>query len=75
MRNQPHQIDLLKSQIKRLWQPATLINVLHTRTDLDSLETCEIQDALKGIGSLLEHQINDIEERLAFILGEEVNNG
>lgn len=74
MRNQPHQINLLKSQIKHLWQSATLINVLHTRTDLDSLEVCEIQDALKGIGSLLEHQINDIEERLAFILGEEADN-
>ncbi|OOF67759.1 hypothetical protein [Rodentibacter caecimuris] len=69
-----NQLDLLKSHIDNLWNSSVLLNFLHTRTDLERIEPCEMERALKGIETSLNIAITEAERRIAFILGEEVNN-
>ncbi|QIM64305.1 hypothetical protein [Frederiksenia canicola] len=64
----PLQFDLLKNAVERLNQPIVMLNVLHNRTALDDLDTCELEQMLKGIESLLQRQANDIQGRIDFIL-------
>lgn len=68
------QLNPLKTKISRLWEVSTLINFLHTRTDLERIEPCEMEQALNGIETLLNQHITDIENSIAFILGEEVKH-
>ncbi|OOF62375.1 hypothetical protein [Rodentibacter pneumotropicus] len=68
------QLNPLKTKISRLWEVSTLINFLHTRTDLEQIEPCEMEQALNGIETLLNQYITEIENSIAFILVEEVKN-
>lgn len=68
------QLNPLKTKISRLWEVSTLINFLHTRTDLGQIEPCEMEQALSGIETLFNQYITEIENSIAFILGEEVNH-
>lgn len=68
------QFDLLENSVEQLNQPIVMLNVLHNRTDLDRIETSELEQLLKGIESLLQRQANEIQERIDVILewgGEE----
>lgn len=67
-------IDSLKWRIERLSQPTTLLNLLHTRTDLERLDPCELEMALQGIENLLNQCIAEITETVTAMFGEEVNN-
>ncbi|QZP16511.1 hypothetical protein [Avibacterium paragallinarum] len=66
------QIDILEREVQALHQPFTLLNILASRTDIEALEYCEIQDALQGIESLLYAKLERIEDRIAMLKG--VNN-
>lgn len=70
----PLQFDLLENAVKRLDQPIVMLNVLHNRTDLDRIETSELEQLLKGIESLLQRQANDIQGRIDFILEKGSDN-
>ncbi|OOF85715.1 hypothetical protein [Rodentibacter ratti] len=70
----PIQLNPLKTKIARLWEVSTLINFLHTRTDLGQIEPCEMEQALSGVETLLNQYITEIENSIAFILGEEVKH-
>lgn len=61
------QIDILEREVQALHQPFTLLNILAGRTDIEALEPCEIQDALKGIETLLYTQLEIIEDRIAML--------
>lgn len=61
------QIDILEREVQALHQPFTLLNILASRTDIEALECCEIQDALKGIESLLYAKLEIIEDRIAML--------
>ncbi|WP_040976833.1 hypothetical protein [Necropsobacter massiliensis] len=66
------QFNLLKSEVSNLEEVNVLLNLLFTHTDLDSVDSCEMELALKGINRLLEDGIAEINHRIAFMLGEEV---
>lgn len=68
------QCDALKMRLDNLSQPATLLNLLHTRTDLERVDPCELEMALQGIESLLNQCIAEITETVTAMFGEEVNN-
>lgn len=68
------QLNPLKNKISRLWEVSTLINFLHTRTNLEQIEPCEMEQALSGIETLFNQYITEIENSIAFILGEEVKH-
>lgn len=70
----PCQLDLLKSHIANLWDSSVLLNILHTRTDLEQVDPCEMAQALKGIETFLNIAITETEKRIALIFGEEGNN-
>ncbi|BFQ92926.1 hypothetical protein [Gallibacterium anatis] len=61
------QLEVLERDISALHQPITLLNILAGRTDIEALEPCEIQDALKGIETLLCAQLEMIEDRIAML--------
>ena len=62
------QLDYLKQAVGRLDQPIVMLNVLHNRTDLESLEACELEQILKGIENLLQQQADNIKHRLEAVL-------
>ncbi|MFU2048220.1 hypothetical protein [Avibacterium gallinarum] len=64
----PH-IESLERNIQALHQPITLLNILASRTDIEALEYCEIQDALQGIESLLYAKLEIIEGEIAMLKG------
>ncbi|MCW9733167.1 hypothetical protein L5B97_06670 [Avibacterium sp. 20-15] len=68
-KNKTRQFDVLESDIQALHQPITLLNILASRTDIEALEHCEIQDALQGIESLLYAKLEIIEDRIAMLKG------
>ncbi|MEH8075261.1 hypothetical protein [Gallibacterium anatis] len=61
------QLEVLERDISALHQPITLLNILAGRADIEALEPCEIQDALKGIETLLYAQLEMIEDRIAML--------
>lgn len=65
------QLKLLNNDIQVLHQPATLLNILSSRMDIEELEPCEIQEALKGIERLLYSQIEIITNRVATMGGND----
>lgn len=75
MRNDPpFQFELLENLVEHLNEPITMLNVLHSRTALDKLEACELEQILKGIESLLQQQANAIKSRIDFILDKGGDN-
>ncbi len=68
------QFETLKIEVESLDEVSVLLNLLYTRTNLGLVEDCEIELALRGIGTLLNNQINDIKKCIAFMLGEEFKN-
>lgn len=70
----PHQFNYLDDAVERLNQPIVMLNVLHNRTNLDRLETCELEQILRGIEGLLQQQVNDIKTRIDVMLERESEN-
>ena len=68
------QLDTLKFELSQLAQIGVMLNILHTRTDLERLDDCEMQIILEGIESLFYHHYNTIEKRIDFICGKEADN-
>ena len=71
MANMKFQLKLLNDDIQALHRPITLLNILAGRTDIDTLEPCEIQDALKGIEDLLLSHLEIITNRVATMGGND----
>lgn len=67
------QIDTLDQTIDSLWRGSIILNLLHTRTDLDRLETSELKYTLEGIERLINLSIDELENRSKYI--REVANG
>lgn len=67
------QIDTLDQTIDSLWRGSIILNLLHTRTDLDRLEISELKYTLEGIERLINLSIDELENRSKYI--REVANG
>ncbi|KGQ30221.1 hypothetical protein [Gallibacterium anatis] len=70
-KNKTLQLEVLERDISALHQPITLLNILAGRTDIEALEPCEIQDALKGIEDLLLAHLEIITNRVATMGGND----
>lgn len=61
------QIGILKDQIDNLWRGSIMLNLLHTRINLSLIENSEMEYVLKGIESLINLNIEELENRVKFI--------
>lgn len=61
------QIGILKDQIDNLWRGSIMLNLLHTRINLSLIENSEMKYVLKGIESLINLNIEELENRVKFI--------
>ncbi|WP_439238933.1 hypothetical protein [Lonepinella sp. BR2919] len=55
------QIDTLEQRINQLFQSVCLIYVMR-KSNLDTMEACEIENALQGIENLLQGSIDELND-------------